>query len=136
MEPARKIRVAGDPIYYGCLAGPPPVTGRLWSGRHDFSIFAVATVFVGSGFGMAYVQKKEVTDLDANTVFYSNLFISFVCYAGLWSTAPAIAAFYEQPQLINLTRVMGGVVIINAFNMIQMAQLTRAIDSSEDSELH
>jgi len=97
--------------------------------------FAVATVFVGSGFGMAYVQKKEVTDLDANTVFYSNLVISVVCYAGLWTAAPAIAAFYEQPQLIKLTRVMGGVVIINAFNMIQMAQLTRAIDFKRKTKI-
>lgn len=97
--------------------------------------FAVATVFVGSGFGMAYVQKKEVTDLDANTVFYSNLVISVVCYAGLWTAAPAIAAFYEQPQLIKLTQVMGGVVIINAFNMIQMAQLTRAIDFKRKTKI-
>ena len=90
--------------------------------------FAVATVFVGSGFGAAYVQKKEVTDLDANTVFYSNLIISLVCYAGLWMAAPAIAKFYDQAQLVSLTRVMGVSLIINAFNMIQVAQLTRTID--------
>ncbi|MCA1787980.1 MAG: lipopolysaccharide biosynthesis protein, partial [Desulfobacteraceae bacterium] len=97
--------------------------------------FAVATVFVASGFGAAYIQKKEVTDLDANTVFYSNLVISLLCYAGLWMAAPAIAAFYEQPQLINLTRVMGGIVIINAFNIIQMAQLTRAIDFKRKTKI-
>jgi O-antigen/teichoic acid export membrane protein len=90
--------------------------------------FLVAEVFVDSGFGQAYVQKKDVTDLDANTVFYANLFISLMVYACLWASAPAIAGFYEQPALVALARVMGGVVFINAFNMIQIARLTRAVD--------
>ena len=90
--------------------------------------FAVAQIFVTGGFGQAYVQKKEATDLDANTVFYTNLAISVILYGALWMGAPAIACFYEQPELIKLTRVMGLVVIINAFNVIQMAQLTRAIN--------
>jgi len=90
--------------------------------------FAVAEVFVQSGFGQAYIQKKEVNNADADTVFYSNLFISILVYGLLWLAAPAIAAFYEQPVLIELTRVMGLVVIINAFNVIQIAQVTRAVD--------
>ena len=81
-----------------------------------------------SGFGQAYVQKKDIADLDANTIFYINLIISLVCYCCLWVSAPSIAAFYDQPALVALTRVMGGVVVINAFNMIPMAQLIRAID--------
>jgi len=90
--------------------------------------FAVAQVFVDSGFGSAFIQKKDVTDDDANTVFYTNLFISIILYGILWLAAPAIAKFYEQPQLIDLTRVMGLVVVFNAFNVIQIAQLTRALN--------
>ena len=90
--------------------------------------FVVAGVFVQSGFGMAYVQKKNVTDLDANTVFYTNLLSSIVLYFCIWIIAPSIARFYNQPVLIHLTRVTGIVVIINAFNIIQTAQLTRDVD--------
>jgi len=90
--------------------------------------FAFAQVFIDSGFGIAYIQKKEVTDDDANTVFYTNLFISIILYGILWLAAPAISQFYDQPQLIDLTRVMGLVVVINAFNVIQMAQLIRAVN--------
>jgi teichuronic acid exporter len=90
--------------------------------------FAVAQVFIDSGFGSAYIQKKDVTNDDANTVFFTNLFISIILYGILWLSAPAIARFYEQPQLIDLTRVMGLVVVINAFNVIQIAQLTRAVN--------
>ena len=97
--------------------------------------FAVATVFVNSGFGTAYVQKKNVTGPDADTVFYTNLFISIVAYACLWSAAPAIAVFYKQPALVALTRVMGLVVVINAFNIIQMAQLTRSVDFKRKTKI-
>jgi O-antigen/teichoic acid export membrane protein len=98
-------------------------------------LLTVATVFVGCGLGKAYVQKKKVSNLDSNTIFYSNLFISLVCYTALWAAAPPIAAFYDIPQLVNLIRVMSGVVIINAFSMIQMAQLTRAIDFKRKTKI-
>jgi O-antigen/teichoic acid export membrane protein len=49
-------------------------------------------------------------------------------YLVLWISAPAIAGFYEQPGLIELTRVMALVIIINAFNLIQMAQVIRDVD--------
>ena len=97
--------------------------------------FAVSSVFVASGFGTAYVQKKEATDIDANTVFYSNLIISLLCYSCLWIAAPAIASFYDQPQLVSLTRVMGWIVVINAFNIIQQAQLIRAIDFERKTKI-
>ena len=90
--------------------------------------FSVAGVFVQSGFGQAYVRKKEVSNDDANTVFYTNLVISILSYGALWVASPVIARFYAQPVLIKITRVMGIVVVINAFNVIQIAQINRAVD--------
>jgi teichuronic acid exporter len=74
------------------------------------------------------VQKKEVNENDANTVFYINLILSLILYGVFWFTAPIIANFYEKPQLILLTRIMAIVLIINAFKIIQIAQLTRYLD--------
>lgn len=90
--------------------------------------FAVAQVFIESGFGQAYIQKKEATHIDANTVFFTNLFLSLALYGILWLSAPLIARFYEEPKLIDLIHVMGLVIIINAFNVIQVAKLSRAIN--------
>ena len=53
--------------------------------------FSIALVFIQSGFGSAYVQKKDVNAADANTVFYTNLIISIVLYVVLWFAAPSIA---------------------------------------------
>lgn len=90
--------------------------------------FALAQVFVEGGFSKAYIQKEHITEVDADTVFYTNLVVSVVLYGALWNAAPLIAGFYEQPSLIHLVRVMGLVVVINAFNIIQVAKLTRVVN--------
>lgn len=90
--------------------------------------FAIAQVFIDGGFSISYIQKKEVNEEDANTIFYTNLLTSFLVYAVLWFSAPAIARFYSQPQLVELTRVLSVVLIINSFNIIQVARLTRDVD--------
>ena len=87
----------------------------------------MAEVLVNSGFGMAYVQKKNATETDANTVFFVNLIVSLLLFLLLISLAPAIARFYGQPQLLNLIRVMTIVVIINAFIVIQRAQIIKNV---------
>lgn len=97
--------------------------------------FTVAQVFVSGGFSQAYIQKNNVSDLDANTVFLTNLVVSLFAYSLLWLAAPAISRFYEQPILIDLIRVMAVVVIINAFNIIQMAQVTRAVDFKRKTKI-
>ncbi len=101
----------------------------------DFGLIALITVFftiangiIDSGFGQAYVQKIKVSDIDADTVFYINLIISFFIYGIFWFTAPFISEFYEKPQLIELMRVLSLLVIINSLKIIQIAKLTRSID--------
>src|SRR6056297_2323519 len=90
--------------------------------------FFVADAFIQGGLGEAYVQKKSVSDTDANTVFYANLGISLFLYILLWVAAPFISRFYGYPILVDLTRVMGAVLIINAFNIIQEAQIKRSLN--------
>jgi O-antigen/teichoic acid export membrane protein len=97
--------------------------------------FAVANVFIESGLGQSYVQKENVTELDTNTIFFSNFGISIIVYTVLWFAAPSIADFYEQPILLKLTRVMGVVVLINAFNIIQMAQVRRRLDYKRKTKI-
>lgn len=97
--------------------------------------FAIAQVFVQSGFGHAYIQKEHVDEKDANTVFYVNLITSVLLYFVLWFGAEAIANFYDQPQLVSLTRVMGIIVIINSFNVIQIAKITRNVDFKKKTQV-
>lgn len=99
------------------------------------AFFLVAEVFVQGGLGQAYVQKKTVSREDANTVFLTNVVCSLGCYGLLWVAAPQIAAFYQQPALVELVRVMGVIIVVNAFRVIQVAQLTRALDFSRKAKV-
>ena len=58
------------------------------------------------------------------TSLYSTVFLFFV----LFLSAPAISHFFNQPQLIPLLRVMGAIVIINAFAIIQRTILVKKVD--------
>ena len=95
--------------------------------------YTLSRVFVDSGFGSAYIQKKNVTENDASTIFFFNVFVSIFFYILLWFSAPFIANFFEQPQLINLIRVSAIVLVINAVSMIQVRMLTKEVNFKKKS---
>jgi teichuronic acid exporter len=92
-------------------------------------IFAtIANVFVQSGLNTALIQKKEVDDVDFSSVFYLSFFIACVVYIILFFTAPFIATFYEEPQLVPVFRVLSITLFFGAFNSIQNAVVARNLD--------
>jgi len=93
------------------------------------SIFiAVANTFLESGFGVALIQKKDATYLDECSMFYFNLFIGGILTLALFLSAPLIAAFFNQPILIGLTRFLSFGILIKGFDLIQTTRLTRNLD--------
>lgn len=97
--------------------------------------FEIANVFMDSGFGKAYVQKKELQKEDASTIFYFNLLVSIFLYALFFVSAPWIADFYHQPKLTEIIKVMGIVFIIDAMGLIQIAHLTREVNFKLKSKI-
>ena len=58
--------------------------------------FAIAQIFIDGGFSLSYIQKIDVTEEDANTIFYTNLVVSLLLYIVFWFSAPFIAKFYKR----------------------------------------
>ncbi len=87
--------------------------------------FAIANVLVDGGFGNALIQKKDADDLDFNSVFYLNLFMSVLVYMILFFAAPWISVFYKTPELTAIVRVSAICFLFNAVNAIQNAELTK-----------
>lgn len=83
--------------------------------------FTISDVFITSGLGQAFIQKKDANETDAHTIFSSNFLVSVLFYLLLWFGSPWIASFFDQPELTLLIRVMAVIVIINSFNVIQFA---------------
>lgn len=67
--------------------------------------FAVAGSLASAGFGAALVRKLDRTELDINTMFWFNLGMSALMGCALFLLAPWFAAFYNQTELLWLTRV-------------------------------
>ena len=85
----------------------------------------VAGALANCGFGNALVQKKEVGELEFNSVFYLSLAVSGALYLALFFAAPWIADFYDVPELRPITRVAALQLVFSAVNSVQSAELSR-----------
>ena len=90
------------------------------------SVFiAIGNSLMDSGLTSSLIRTRRTGQKDFSTIFFFNLFGSFVVYGVLFFTAPLIATFYKQPQLANISRVYGLTFLINAFFSIQNTLLTK-----------
>lgn len=101
----------------------------------DFGLVAMMTVFLAlgqslmdSGFRQALIRLPEITEVDYSTAFYANLVLGLVAYGILFAAAPSISAFYEEERLASLIRVASFAIIINSFQVVQVASLSRDLD--------
>ena len=101
----------------------------------DFGLVAMMAVFLAigtslmdSGFKQALIRKKNVDQVDCNTAFFANLSLGLISYVLLFLAAPLIAQFYNEPRLLWLVRVAGIAILINAFQVVQSALLTRNLN--------
>lgn len=85
---------------------------------------AIAQAFIDSGFSNALIQKQDRTNVDFYTVFYFNIIVGLAVYILLYIAAPYIAAFYDEPKLNIITKIVSANLIISSFSVIQRAILT------------
>lgn len=101
----------------------------------EYGLIGIVTIFttiflgvVDSGFSNALIRKKDTTDEDYNTMFMTNMAISIAMFVILYFLAPYIAIFFGHDELIDLCRVMGLILIIQALSITQTTILTKQID--------
>lgn len=108
----------------------------------EFGIIGMITIFIAvsnsivdSGFSSALIRKVNAKNIDYNTVFYFNLCLGIVLYFILFLSAPAISRFFKEPVLISITRVMGIILIINAFGLVQRTLLVKEVDFKTQTKI-
>ena len=101
----------------------------------EYGIMAMIAVFIAvsnsiidSGFSNALIRKIDVERADYNTVFYFNFVISIILYLLLFIFSPAISVFFKEPILIDVTRIIGLILIINALGIIPRTIFVRDIN--------
>ena len=87
-----------------------------------------ASIFVQSGLSAAIVQKKEIDEMDINTLYTASMAVAAVLYVVLFFLSPYIAKLYELPTLVWGIRCLAVVLFLNAINSIQNAIYSRRMD--------
>lgn len=102
---------------------------------HDYGTIGMLTifltfsnVFVDSGFARALIQKQDRTEEDFSTSLIFNIVVGCLLYVVLFFASPAIADFYQTPELVGLQRVFFVVIILNSLTVVQSAKLQIKVD--------
>lgn len=105
--------------------------GRLLSPA-DYGLVGVLSIFSliagnlqSSGFSTAVVNMESPQHRDYNAVFWFNVLTSAALYAVLFACAPLIAAFFHQPELTALSRVVFLSFFLSSFGISMNAYMTK-----------
>ena len=100
----------------------------------EFGAFAIMLVFVNignvivqSGLNTSLVQADEIDEKDLSTVFWLSFGTSAVLCAVVFVVAPAVASFYELSRIVWPLRALGLLLLVTAFNSVQVAIVQREL---------
>lgn len=89
---------------------------------------SISQVFVDSGLSQSLIRKQNCTTTDYSTVFWVNMIMGLACYLIIWLAAPYIASFYNNDQLVSITRITSLSIVIVSVTLIQQTILTKDVD--------
>ncbi len=123
---ARSVRIV---LHFGVTV----VLARMLT-PEDFGLLAMITVltnfallFGELGFSAALIQRTELAEGHRSSVFWLTLGLGCLLTGSVYSGAPAVASFYDEPELELLTRVLAANFMLAALKVVQVAVLTRAM---------
>ena len=98
----------------------------------DFGLVGMVTAFTGVlawfrdfGLSAAAVQRLDITKDQHSTLFWINVLFGALLALVTLAAAPAIAAFYHEPQLVWVAAVLGTAFLFNAVGIQHSALLQR-----------
>src|SRR5690554_5405330 len=77
-------------------------------------VVSFADIFNDMGFGPAITQKKELSKIDIHTAFTYSLIFGLILFVLVQITAPIIASFFGNKDLVLILRVISVVLIVNS----------------------
>jgi PST family polysaccharide transporter len=107
------------------------VLARLIS-PHDFGLVAMAMVvggflqvFKDAGLSTATIQREDITNAQVSNLFWINLAVGGAAMLGMAMTAPMVARFFHERELVNITLVMSFGFVLEALAVQHLAILNR-----------
>jgi O-antigen/teichoic acid export membrane protein len=146
-EPSLKAKTAKGLFWGGINSGLQQVIALAFGiifarmlSQDDYGIIAILAIFTGiaelfinSGFSTALINKLDASHKDYNAVFWFSLFVGFFLYAVLFFAAPLIAAFYEKPELILLTRMISLSLVFNGLGLVSYTIMLKELQTKQQT---
>lgn len=108
----------------------------------DYGMVGMLAIFTGianslqeSGFSAALTNKQDITHEDYNSVFWFNIVVGIVIYVILFFAAPLIADFFEQPDLLWVSRIVFLSLLFGCFGTAQAAYLFKNLMVKERAKI-
>ncbi len=88
------------------------------------SVFSLVAIAIqNSGFTVALANLSEPRDEDYNSVFWFNIIVGITLYVVLFFSAPLIAWYYDEPELVPLCRYAFLNILLASLGTAQSAYL-------------
>jgi len=101
----------------------------------DFGVIASLAILISLGnqlsnfgLGQALIQNNRNTYLQECTIFYVNIIIGLTIGSLIYLFSSAIAGFYDNDILIDVTKIYSIYFIVNSFSLIQDSMLSKKLD--------
>jgi PST family polysaccharide transporter len=101
----------------------------------SFGLLGMVTVFSGFlsvfkdfGLGSSIIQRKDITNTDLDTVFWTTVALGIFLTILLIGLSPIIATYYEEPKLVNITIGLSFLFVIQSLSSIHLSLLKKKMN--------
>ena len=91
----------------------------------EFGVIAIVMVFISFfqllsnfGLGPAIIQNKELTKSDIQSLFTFSILVGLVLSLLFYLAAPAISAFYNEPKLNEIAKLLSLAILFFSINVV------------------
>ncbi|MEM6813962.1 MAG: lipopolysaccharide biosynthesis protein [Bacteroidota bacterium] len=88
----------------------------------------ISQVFVDAGFSSSIIQEKDISETLCNSIFLINILTGIFLSGVFYLSAGPVSDFYQIEELEILVQYFSVIFIINSFNIVQVAILTRELN--------
>ncbi len=106
----------------------------------DYGLMAIAEVLIGFaalfqelGLYSAMVQKRDLTQRHVEQAFGFLIIVNSAIYILVFTIAPLLASFFDDPRLTNIVRVLGIQFPLASIGVVQDAMLGRSMRFKQKS---
>ena len=100
-----------------------------------FGVSALALAFsrlvamiTNLGLGASILQARDLSEVQLSSLFWIGAGLYFVTWVGVFVSAPYVAIFYEDDQLVPLIRLLSITIIVRPLYIIHERLLERSLD--------